>query len=291
MSTIETDDAANVAGWYGKLPCLGDFASRRLSQDFIAPWDAWLQRSIATSRQQLGEQWLEIYLTSPMWRFIVAPGVCGERGWIGVLLPSVDKVGRYFPLTLALPLESDADVVALLGVQAWFAGLERIGLAALNVDYSANELEAALASHPFPALAEPSMPPERDVRGWFMIAFRDAYQRWFKGGSFVKEISTYYDDEFRRRTKPDATVKAKAQELAQGAASDAEKLERLYVFCQTKIENFDYFDSAELQAAKKKLGDERDQWPKSTLARATGGSEHINELFASMARALGGRSD
>ena len=161
MSTTNPTDApANAAGWYGKLPCLGDFASRRLEPEFVTPWDAWLQRSIATSRQQLGERWLDIYLTSPMWRFILAPGICGERACIGVLLPSVDKVGRYFPLTFALPIENaDADIVHLVGMQDWFAGLERIGLTALNIDFSANDLEAALGAHPFPAMEVPYSPP------------------------------------------------------------------------------------------------------------------------------------
>jgi type VI secretion system protein ImpM len=159
MSTTEADGISNTTGWYGKLPCLGDFASRRLTPEFITPWDAWLQRSIATSRRQLGEQWLEIYLTSPMWRFVLSSGVCGEHACAGLLLPSVDKVGRYFPLTFALALESaDADLVTLLGQQAWFAGLEQIGLAALNVDYSVDELEAALAANPFPASEAPSIP-------------------------------------------------------------------------------------------------------------------------------------
>ena len=160
MSTEATESTSNIAGWYGKMPCLGDFASRRLTPEFITPWDAWLQRSIATSRQQLGEQWLEIYLTSPMWRFVLAPSVCGERACAGLLLPSVDRVGRYFPLTLAIPLEkADSDVVQLFGLQDWFAGLERIGLAALNVDFSANELESALAGHPFPATTAADGPP------------------------------------------------------------------------------------------------------------------------------------
>jgi type VI secretion system protein ImpM len=160
MSTEGTEGASNIAGWYGKMPCLGDFASRRLTPEFITPWDAWLQRSIATSRQQLGEQWLDIYLTSPMWRFVLAPGVCDERACAGLLVPSVDKVGRYFPLTLVQPLEkADSNLVHLLGMQDWFAGLERIGLAALNVDYSAAELEAALAEHPFAATSAPDMPP------------------------------------------------------------------------------------------------------------------------------------
>jgi type VI secretion system protein ImpM len=159
-STEAAGNASGIAGWYGKLPCLGDFASRRLPPEFITPWDAWLQRSIATSRQQLGETWLEIFLMSPMWRFALAPGVCGEHAYAGLLLPSVDKVGRYFPLTLALPISAEhADVVALLGVQAWYAELEHIGLAALNVDYSPDALEAALAENPFPLPAPSAMPP------------------------------------------------------------------------------------------------------------------------------------
>ena len=28
-----------AAGWYGKLPTLGDFASRRLDNDFVDIWD------------------------------------------------------------------------------------------------------------------------------------------------------------------------------------------------------------------------------------------------------------
>ena len=31
-----------VPGWFGKLPGLGDFASRRLPDTFVAAWDRWL---------------------------------------------------------------------------------------------------------------------------------------------------------------------------------------------------------------------------------------------------------
>jgi type VI secretion system protein ImpM len=159
-AAADSIEPSGIAGWYGKLPCLGDFASRRLPTDFITPWDAWLQRSIAASRRQLGDAWLDVFLTSPMWRFALAPGVCGEHAYAGLLLPSVDKVGRYFPLTLALPIPAEhTDIVALLGVQAWYAELEHVGLAALNVDYSPDALEAALADNVFPLRAPQSAPP------------------------------------------------------------------------------------------------------------------------------------
>ena len=55
--------------WYSKLACLGDFASRRLAQDTARLLDAWLAQGVDTSRAQLGERWLNVYLTSPLWRF------------------------------------------------------------------------------------------------------------------------------------------------------------------------------------------------------------------------------
>jgi type VI secretion system protein ImpM len=74
------------------------------------------------------------------------------------MLPSVDKVGRYFPLTLALPIpEADVDFPDLLAHQAWYSRLEQIGLSALNVDFSPDELESVLAESPLalpPAAAE-----------------------------------------------------------------------------------------------------------------------------------------
>src|SRR5688572_30052214 len=103
-------DIGRVPGWYGKLPSLGDFASRRLEGDFIEPWDLWLGRRLQELRDARGDAWLEPYLHSPPWRFLLTPGTLPgfdrSSTLAGVLLPSVDRVGRYFPVTLvaALPL-------------------------------------------------------------------------------------------------------------------------------------------------------------------------------------------
>jgi hypothetical protein len=142
-------------------------------------------------------------------------------------------------------------------------------------------------THLPPFKAEPSMPPERDVRGWFMIYFNYVFRDTPKDGDVLKDISDTSAREFRDRTKPDGTVKAKAAELIAGATTDDEKLRRLYEFVQRHVENFDYVNSVSLQAARKKLGDDQTQSPKNTLARGTGSSAHINDLFASLARAAG----
>ncbi len=136
---------ASGPGWYGKLPALGDFASRRLPPGFIATWDDWLQRSLATSRQALGERWLDRYLHCPVWRFVLGPGTCGDTAWAGVLMPSTDRVGRYFPLTIAAAVPWQGDALArITAAQDWFDAVEQAALSALDVNFGADDLDAAL---------------------------------------------------------------------------------------------------------------------------------------------------
>ncbi|HEX5462150.1 MAG TPA: type VI secretion system-associated protein TagF [Steroidobacteraceae bacterium] len=121
-------------GFYGKLPCRGDFMQRRAPQAFVDTWDAWLSECLHVSRQQLTERWLDMYLTSPVWRFVLAEGICGEGAYAGVMLPSVDRVGRYFPLTIVSPLEPGSCILeAACGTgRAWFDAAEELALRALD---------------------------------------------------------------------------------------------------------------------------------------------------------------
>jgi type VI secretion system protein ImpM len=136
-----------VIGLFGKLPSHGDFLAKRLPDGFRDVWDEWLQRCLVHSQGELGERWLDCYLTSPMWRFFLADGIAGAASHAGVLLPSVDRVGRYFPLTVLVELPSG--VAALPFAQAaagWFGEVERICSEALEdpaLDLQALERELA----------------------------------------------------------------------------------------------------------------------------------------------------
>lgn len=93
-------------GLCGKIPSRGDFLANGLAVDFVDSWNEWLQAVMAVSREQLGANWLETYLTSPIWHFALSAGVCGKDAMLGCLMPSVDQVGRHFPFTLARPLNT-----------------------------------------------------------------------------------------------------------------------------------------------------------------------------------------
>jgi type VI secretion system ImpM family protein len=147
-------------GLFGKLPSRGDFLRRRASDAFIDGWDAWLRESLAASHRALGERWLDLYLTSPAWRFALSAGACGPAPVIGMMVPSVDRVGRYFPLTLVANLPADANLLgAALASSAFFDRAERLiidTLAIDDVDFEQfDEQVAALAD----ALDPVTLPP------------------------------------------------------------------------------------------------------------------------------------
>lgn len=120
-------------GFYGKLPWRGDFLQRRVPQEFVDAWDVWVRDCLRVSRHQLAERWLDAYLTGPVWRFALAGGLCGADVYAGVLLPSVDRVGRYFPLTIVARWEAHISALAVACRQTkWFEAAEALALRALD---------------------------------------------------------------------------------------------------------------------------------------------------------------
>jgi type VI secretion system protein ImpM len=135
------------------VPARGDFLSRRLDSEFIGSWDAWLQQVMSQSREALGARWLECFLSAPVWRFVAPPGMFSKAGWVGLLLPSVDRVGRYFPLTIAAPVhEENIDVPATLSrALAWLDSIDALALDALRPTLDFDAFDRRLAGLPMPA--------------------------------------------------------------------------------------------------------------------------------------------
>lgn len=136
-------------GWFGKLSMLGDFASRRLDAPWIESCDRWLSASMQASQRQLGHDWLQTYLSAPVWRFAWAPGVVDQHWWFGVLMPSCDNVGRYFPLVVAQSRpHAPVDRFSLDHLELWWSHVARAALQTLSEDTLVDAFEAELAQAP-----------------------------------------------------------------------------------------------------------------------------------------------
>jgi type VI secretion system protein ImpM len=131
-----------------------------VSDAFVGVWDGWLQECVAASRAALRERWLDVYLTSPVWRFACAAGTCGPAPVLGVIVPSVDRVGRYFPLTLVAELPAGADILlATTEAEAFFAQAERLVVETLAADQIEFELFEDAVARLAAALGTPGLAP------------------------------------------------------------------------------------------------------------------------------------
>lgn len=142
-------------GLFGKLPAKRDFIAANVAREFLTRWEEWMQASIAASKTVMGEQWLSHYLQAPLWRFHLGADVCGVPA-VGVFMPSIDGVGRHFPLTAVYCGAVDAQLPALDDAEAdfWFHGVEDLLLSCLD---PAEEFDAVLQR--FSAFDGPAVQP------------------------------------------------------------------------------------------------------------------------------------
>ena len=148
-------------GLFGKMPMLGDFISRRIGAEFVDPWDDWLSRGMACARDELGVDWLRLYLNGPVWRFVLRPGVLAETAAAGVMMPSVDAANRHFPLTIAAGAAADPGPFTLaVEADSWFDAAERLALSCLEPGAAVSSMEEGLeALGPVATARQPAAGP------------------------------------------------------------------------------------------------------------------------------------
>jgi type VI secretion system protein ImpM len=143
-----------VCSLFGKAATRRDFFAVATPRTFLSAWEPWLQESVAASRETLRDDWIKAFLSAPIWRFWLGADILGAAA-IGAIMPSMDGVGRYFPLTLVAcaaagetfdPPEVDAQ-------DQWFDAVEEYLLATLGM----REHEVLLAA--FAQLAPPKARP------------------------------------------------------------------------------------------------------------------------------------
>ena len=145
-------------GAFGKMPALGDFFRVAAASEVVTPWDTWVQQMLLAARATLGARFEDCYMSAPIWRFALAPAVVGGQGVLGVLMPSVDRVGRQYPL--ALFIQTGSHEQAPLRNLIWQApaldALEALALDCLDDTMTREVLQARLQALTLRPMVGPS---------------------------------------------------------------------------------------------------------------------------------------
>jgi type VI secretion system protein ImpM len=143
-------------GLYGKLPSKRDFLALSASREFLLVWEAFMQGGVSASALRLGNGWRPAFLKAPIWRFWLGADLCGET-IIGAFMPSLDGVGRYFPLTVFVRAGEEGLPPPEFEPQtAWFTTAEDFLLSTLEEGTTFETIAAALDRL---ALPRSDMPP------------------------------------------------------------------------------------------------------------------------------------
>lgn len=144
-------------GLFGKLPQKRDFVALGIARAQLEPFETWLQSAVAASRNDLGSAWQEHYLVAPVWRFWIGGDILGAD-CVGALIPSVDGVGRFFPLSILYTAEAGAELPppSFDPLDPWYAEIEARLLTVLDPE-AAIEVERLTEglARPVPQAAQP----------------------------------------------------------------------------------------------------------------------------------------
>ena len=148
---------------FGKLGAKRDFIALATPRRFLETWEPWVQACMSASRHQLGGEWQNAFLTAPVWRFWLGADISGATV-IGAIMPSVDGVGRYYPLTL-LAVADPAHSFPPPDLNAqdlWFAAAEEFLLSTLDQAKSFDDISTDLDAMPAP-LMEATISSSKEV--------------------------------------------------------------------------------------------------------------------------------
>ncbi|AOK26374.1 hypothetical protein WK67_27240 [Burkholderia ubonensis] len=107
MSTTPAHTTGGASpAWYGKIPGAGDFVNRRLPHTLAGWWERWLQQGMAALRQRGADEIARHYTVAPVWNFLIPAGAGAACVQPGCVAPSCDRVGRYYPVLVTLPLST-----------------------------------------------------------------------------------------------------------------------------------------------------------------------------------------
>src|SRR5215217_2526330 len=132
-------------GLFGKLGAKRDYIALATMRGFLEAWEPGMQSCLSASRHDLGEGWQQAFLTAPVWRFWLGAGICGSTV-LGAVMPSLDGVGRYYPLALHAFADANAPIAPpdVDTQDDWFGMAEDFLLSTLAPDVTFNQISSQL---------------------------------------------------------------------------------------------------------------------------------------------------
>ena len=132
-------------GLFGKLSAKRDFIALATPRHFLEAWEPWVQACMSASQHRLGSDWQQAFLTAPLWRFWLGADLLGATV-LGVFMPSVDGVGRYYPLTLLAMADPSFSIPPpdFNPHDQWCATAESFLLSTLDRSKSFDDISSAL---------------------------------------------------------------------------------------------------------------------------------------------------
>ncbi len=131
---------------------------------------------------------------------------------------------------------------------------------------------------------EPQMPPMDEVRSWLILYYTrytksSSMDFWARVGGWLAETWDIKDT-----LKPNKDLKAAAAQIVGDAKDPNEQMQKIFEFCKTKIRNITY-DTTLTEDQKDEIKPSKSA--NDTYKKQQGNVTDINELFASLASALG----
>lgn len=192
-------------GYLGKVPNRGDFLTHNVQPAMRDMLFEWCQATMAVSREQLGNEWLDAYLTSPIWHFAAGPGVLADEGVIGTMIPSVDRVGRHFPFVVLTGFSGTA--LDAWRKPEWSSSMEECILAVLDDGWEEDVWQQRLVAIEPPPVTTARLrwpveagnlmiPAATDESEWLraMLERNPELAMWWTQGSAYVEAATLITD-------------------------------------------------------------------------------------------------
>lgn len=172
MSCRPVGPAGHARWLFGKLPTQGDFISRGLDHEVRDSLDAWLSAEMERAREAFAD-FEDRYAAAPACNFVDLDAAGRWSG--GVLCPSVDRVGRRFPVILSVPATGAEDAAGISGAclsaihEAFTSGWDADSLIAaemspIEMPWQPERAEWALVSEDGPAYVAQERFPDGIVK-------------------------------------------------------------------------------------------------------------------------------